>query len=89
MNIGQVELVTALKIVRWMLCIIALSAMIIGCGEETPDSVTSYGGALHAPDAYSEWWQIVRINGKQRDFVYGNVFFRQVRSHTYLRMIEL
>lgn len=68
------------KIVRWMLCIVALSAMIIGCGEETPEFVTSYGDDLHDLDVYTEWWQIVYINGKKSHIAYGSIFsVRQVR----------
>ena len=32
-----------MKTVKWMLCIMALAASIIGCGEEAPDFVSPLG----------------------------------------------
>ncbi len=49
------------KIARWMLCILTLSAVIVGCGEDKPDE--------HAYDP--DWWDIVSINGELKR-TFGN-----------------
>lgn len=48
-----------------MLCIIALSAVIIGCGKnQPPDFVSAHAldADPHDPDDYTEWWWISSIN---------------------------
>ena len=77
-----------MKTARWILCIIAFSALIIGCGEDTPDFVTSYGDTDSHDPGDAEWWQIVSINGKQGDFAYGNVFFNQAGAFTHVFTVD-
>ena len=54
-----------MKIARWLLCIIAFSAVILGCGEDPNELVITSGYDMpdfHEQDPYS--WRIVSINGE-------------------------
>ena len=65
-----------MKTARWILCIVALSAVIIGCGEETPDFVGVHDDAdPHDLSAYYHWWDIAVINGKKMNIRRGSVYF--------------
>lgn len=48
------------QITRWMLCILLLSAIIVGCGEDPyPPDITMIDNGQ-----WSEWWQIFCIAGE-------------------------
>ena len=59
-----------------ILCLIALSTLLIGCGEETPDFVGVHDDAdPHDIDTYYHWWDIRAINGEKTNIVGGSVYF--------------
>ena len=54
------------KIARWMLCILTLSAVIVGCGEDPNELFTLADVDDHLKRAQGDWWIVVSINGKEQ-----------------------
>ena len=74
-----------LKTAKRFLCIIAFSAILIGCGEETPDFVGVHADAdPHDIDAYYHWWDIAAINGKKMNIRPGSVYFSGTGEFTHV-----
>lgn len=81
-----------MKTVRWMLCIMALAASIIGCGEKSPDFVSPHGvnDDPHDPEVYAEWWDIYAVhdfNRRKNEVVYGSygsLFFSYTGALTHV-----
>ena len=55
-----------MKTVRWLLCIIAFFVVILGCGEDPKELVTSASVDGDLLLGNGDWWRIVYINGKTR-----------------------
>ena len=72
------------KTAKRLLCLIALSTLLIGCGEETPDFVGVHADAdPHDIDAYYHWWDIAAINGKKMNIRRGSVYFSGTGEFTH------
>ena len=75
-----------MKSVKRMLCIMAFSVSIFGCGEDRPPAfVTTHGSDTdpHDPEGYSEWWKIYFINRKNTNIIGGRVFFSRTGAFTH------
>lgn len=68
-----------------MLCILTLSAVIVGCGEyPPPELVSTHEFELHPYGTYDYWWEIVYINGeltKNIKKTFGN--YREKGTHVH------
>ena len=64
---------------------IALSTILISCGEETPDFVGVHADAdPHDLSAYYHWWDIAAINGKKMNIRRGSVYFSGSGEFTHV-----
>ena len=74
-----------LKTAKRLLCIITLSTILIGCGEDTPDFVGVDADAdPHDLSAYYHWWDIRAINGEKTNIVGGSVYFSGTGEFTHV-----
>lgn len=74
-----------MKTAKRLLYLIALSTLLIGCGEETPEFVGVHADAdPHDIDAYYHWWDIAAINGENMNIGRGSVYFSGTGEFTHV-----
>lgn len=82
---SETTAISMLKTAKQLLCLIAFSAILIGCGEETPDFVGVHADAdPYDIDAYYHWWDIRAINGKKMNIRRGSVYFSGTGEFTHV-----